>query len=315
MKKTLLLLLMIAVFTTANGQTLDTIRIQGTGLDGGVAVSTDDAEQINNEIDKLFDDDLDMGWEGDEFNVVSTGLRFRGLKVPKNAVIDSAYLEIFAHEDEGDLAKVTIYAEAADNCATYNETDLISDRPKTTASVKWDIAEPWTIWNKYRSPELKSLIQEVVSRPNWQAGNALSLMFFGEDQGASDEDNARDFEAFENIADPDDGGDGLNHPERIAKLYIYYSAPSSTVDLQRVYSVSVSPNPLKGNSFNLSLGELEGEMVNISLTDAMGRTIQTWKQTALAQNTLNFPAATPSGMYQIEVKSAKKVAILKIVKQ
>ncbi|MEY3241706.1 MAG: hypothetical protein RIR11_3145 [Bacteroidota bacterium] len=315
MKKTLLLLIIIAMSVSVKGQFLDTIRIQSTGLDGGVAISSDDAEQKNNEIDKLFDDDLDMGWEGDEFNIVSTGLRFRGIKVPKNAVIDSAYIEIFAHEDEGDLAKITIYAEAADNCDTYNETSLISDRVKTTAAVSWNIAEPWTIWNKYRSPELKSLIQEVVNRQNWKSGNALALMFFGEDQGANTDDNARDFEAFENIADPDDGGDGLNHPERIPKLYIFYSSPTNTTDLQRVYSVSVSPNPIKGGTFNLSLDAFEGETVSIALTDATGRTIQTWKQTALAQNTFNFPTATPAGVYSIEVKSAAKVAVLKIVKQ
>lgn len=305
----------MAFSTPAFSQFLDTTRIQATGLDGGVAVSTDDAEQLNNEIDKLFDDDLDMGWEGDEFNVVSTGLRFRGIDVPKNAIIDSAYLEIFSHEDEGDLAKVTIYAEASDDCATYNDVDLISDRPKTVSFVKWDIDEDWEIWAKYRSPELKTLIQEVVSRPGWQSGNALALMMFGEDQGASSEDNARDFEAFENIADPDDGGDGLNHPERIPKLYIYYSLPSATRDLQRIENISVSPNPTLDGAFRLALDAFVGEDLRVQMTDAAGRIVLSRQIAALGNPMLDLQVNVPAGVYALEVSSDKKIAAARIVKQ
>ncbi len=85
MKKNLLVFLPIFLSNLAFGQWVDSVRIQMTGLDSGVEVSTDDAEQINNEIDKLYDDDLDIGWEGDEFNVVSTGLRYRCVNVPKGA--------------------------------------------------------------------------------------------------------------------------------------------------------------------------------------------------------------------------------------
>ncbi|MDP4820266.1 MAG: hypothetical protein NWR67_04625, partial [Saprospiraceae bacterium] len=52
----------------------------GTITEEGVtfAVSSDDAEQENESIDALFDDDLDTGWEGDpeDQNVLTTGLRF-----------------------------------------------------------------------------------------------------------------------------------------------------------------------------------------------------------------------------------------------
>ena len=44
-------------------------------------VSSDDAEQENDEMDSLFDDDLDAGWEGapEDQNQLTTGLRFRDI--------------------------------------------------------------------------------------------------------------------------------------------------------------------------------------------------------------------------------------------
>lgn len=83
------------------------------------------------------------------------------------------------------------------------------------------------MWQPYYTPELKSLIQDVINREGWNPGNALTLFLRGEDQGASLLDNARDFESFENIEDPEDGGDGLHHPERIPMLVINYTTNSS----------------------------------------------------------------------------------------
>lgn len=313
MKKNLLVFLpLLFTATLSFGQWLDTVRIQQTGLDGTTPVSTDDAEQINNEIDKLYDDDLDMGWEGDEFNVVSTGLRFQGVGVPQGATIDSAYLEIWSHEDEGDPALITIYAEASDNAVTYDEVNLISDRPKTTASVYWECTEEWTIWTKYRTPDLTALVQEVVDRNGWQQGNAMAFYLTGQDQGASDEDNARDFESFENVEDPDDGGDGLNHPERIPKLFIYFSGVSASNDRLAIADLQLSPNPVSNGSTTLGLGAFMGENATASLIGADGRLVQNW-QLGLVQSpavTLDLPAAP--GAYFLRVVSEKKVGVVKV---
>ena len=81
------------------------------------------------------------------------------------------------------------------------------------------------MWEPYESPDLSPVIQEVIDREGWTPGNALTLFMKGEDQGASLLDNARDFESYENIEDPDDGGDGLHHPERIPSLEITYTPP------------------------------------------------------------------------------------------
>jgi len=194
-----------------------------------IATSSDDAEQEQDAMDALYDDDLDIGWEGDpeKMFIVTAGLRFQNIFIPHGATIDSAFVVFCSHEGKSaeDTAKITIYGEASDNPATFDLDHLITDRPSTTASVYWQVQEEWGLWEFYRTPDLKSIIQEIIDRPGWAYGNSLALIMTGQNQGPSDLENAREVEAFENIADPEDGGDGKNHPERVPMLKIYYTAP------------------------------------------------------------------------------------------
>jgi hypothetical protein len=314
MKQRLLFaLLLLASFSLSAQSLLDTVRIKMTGMDAGTAISTDDAEQLNDAIDKLFDDDLDMGWEGDEFNIVTTGLVFRNVNVPQGATIDSAFLEIYAHENEGDTAIITIFGEAADSALTYNSTDLITARPSTQDSVRWVVGEDWTIWQPYRTPDLKSIIQEIVNRSGWKAGNALNLIFTGEDQGASNEDNARDFEAFENIEDPDDGGDGLNHPERVPKLFIYYRTGSASIrgELEQA-AFSVYPQPARAGAFTLAFERALGGKLDIRLLNLQGQELQQWSRSAAPRMELKAEGIQP-GLYLLQINSVEGSATRKLI--
>jgi hypothetical protein len=71
-------------------------------------------------------------------------------------------------------------APNADSCKKAKHN--ITSRRKTAASVKWS-PEPWTVPNersqRQRTPDLSSLIQEVVNQPDWQKGNALVLVISG----------------------------------------------------------------------------------------------------------------------------------------
>jgi hypothetical protein len=295
MKKiTLGLLFMGLLIYSAEAQSIMFERqIQKTGTTDGVDESTDDAEQVNNEMDKLFDDDLDMGWEGDDFNIVSTGLRFTNVTIPAGAKIDSAFIVIYSHEEEKDTAKVTIYGEASNNPETYSLEGLILTRPKTTKMVKWEITETWPIWTMFRTPDIAPIIQEIVDLQGWQSGNALALMLTGEDQGASEKDNARDFESFENEEDPDDGGDGKNHPERAPKLVVYYTQSSASTDKVKELAFSVYPNPAQ-NTFHISR-KLDNN-TNIQLVNAAGQTVKSFKSNQSEYSIDGVPA----GFYYIK---------------
>lgn len=239
MKRLILPLFVIFFFTqfsTAQEMLSRYIMVTDTVEDEGVifAASSDDAEQENDEIDALFDDDIDAGWEGapEDQNILTCGMRFRNISIPSGATIDSAFIIVSSHEAKSadDVAELTIYGEATDHAETFTEDALIDVRPSTTATVEWTVAEEWELWGTYQTPDLRTIVQEIIDRDGWMSGNAMAFIVLGKDQGPSDLENAREWEAFENIADPEDGGDGQNHPERVPQLLVYYSSPASMVE-------------------------------------------------------------------------------------
>ena len=244
--------------------------------------STDDAEQENDEVDTPFDDDIDAGWEGEpeDQNILTAGLRFRDLNIPQGTTIDSAFIVVCSHEgkDADDIARITIVAEATDSAATFDEANfnndnLLTDRTATQSSVLWEVAEPWDLWGFYRTPDLSAVVQEVVNRTGWKFGNAIAFILKGENQGPSDVDNAREFEAFENIADPEDGGDGQNHPERRAQLFVYFSSMSTSIENKSMsadQNIQVYPNPTNGI---LNVVFESNETATIELFDVTGKLV------------------------------------------
>jgi len=271
----------LVIYYTFESQVLEIpIRQNGTPitdtLDNGQIItlqtSSDDAEQENDAMDSLYDDDLDTGWEGDpeKQNVLTTGLRFTDVTIPRGMNIDSAYIQVYSHEGKSteDVAIITIVGEANDHAETYSYDALISDRPETAASVTWIVDEEWGLWMPYRTPELKSIVQEIINREGWQSGNSIAFMLKGENQGPSDFDNARELESFENISDPEDGGDGQNHPERVPRLVVYYSAPSAVNENTSARQLSIYPNPTSNGEVTLKLQD--ESPANIHVYNQMG---------------------------------------------
>jgi hypothetical protein len=280
------------------------LTIIETGKDGETSISFDDGEYENDSIDKLNDDDLDMGWEGEAGNVMTCFTRFQNVTIPQGANIDSAILYIYAHEDEPDTALINVYAEDIDDSPMMTETEALSDRTFTEAFVNWDCNDPWTMWEQYHSPDLAPVIQEVIDRPGWVSGNALTLFMVGEDtQGYSLLDNARDIESYENIEDPGDGGDGLWHPERIPTLKIYFSFSSSVKEVPaELPAFKMYPNPVVNGILNIST-ELNGTS-RVNIYNITGQRVKSGEFTGQSF-TLNV-SDLRQGLYIIETSQGDK---------
>lgn len=287
-------------------------------LDDGTIItfdtSSDDAEQENDEMDALYDDDIDAGWEGDpeDQNILTAGLRFQNLPIPQGSEIDSAYIVVHAHEGKTaeDVALVTIVGEASDNAATYDLESLITSRPETQASVLWEVAEDWELWQPYRTPDLSEIIEEIVARPGWTPGSALAFMLKGQDQGPSTVENAREWESFENISDPEDGGDGKNHPERVPRLYIFYKGPLSIAERSRNEPLHVYPNPANYDQVHIALNS--DKPAQIGIYDLTGKQIlyRATDRTALVDMDIN---GLPAGLYILKAIQQGKVYTQKLV--
>jgi hypothetical protein len=309
MKRPILILALIGLYSAAQAQsTKFEVQIKKTGTTDGVDESSDDAEQQNNVMDKLFDDDLDMGWEGDDFNIVATGFRFTGVTIPKGAKIDSAYIIFFSHEEEKDTAMNTIFGEASDDAKTFSMEELFLTRPKTQASYKWEVTEFWPIWKKFRTPDITAVIQEIVDRQGWKSGNSLAIMISGKDQGASAKDNARDVMSFENEEDPEDGGDGKNHPERVPKLVVYYTAATNKTEGYKEVGFHVYPNPMDAS---FSITRQMDENTTVKIYNYTGVVVSEFASSNTSFDVHHLPA----GFYTVEATKNGFTSSQKIIIQ
>ncbi|MCR9052967.1 MAG: T9SS type A sorting domain-containing protein [Phaeodactylibacter xiamenensis] len=291
----------------------DTITDEGVTF----AASSDDAEQENDAIDALFDDDIDAGWEGapEDFNVLSCGLRFQNLCIPKGARIDSAFIEVHSHEAKTaeDVAELTIYGNDVDDAETFTEDALITDRTYTNAVVEWTVAEEWGLWTKHRTPDLSSIVQELVDRDGWDAGNAIAFIIEGRNQGASEVENAREFESYENIADPEDGGDGQNKPERVPRLYVYYSSPNVT-SVREVFTPAVEPLKVFPNpATEMVTVELDTDEPSVILLFNSNGQLMRQHQSDWGQQQQIDIAGFAKGMYYLQARQNGKLYAQKLI--
>lgn len=175
-----------------------------------ISQSSDDAEErASDGVIDLTSSDIELG-DDPGFNEDQTaGLRFQNITVPQGATITNAYLEFETDETDAVATTITIRAQAADSASTFSSVvnDLTS-RPTTSASVAWTLPAWDIIDAKHQSPDLSSLVKEVVDRSGWNPGN--SIVFLTEGTGS------RTAESYD--------GEAL----AAAKLHIEYSSGSGS---------------------------------------------------------------------------------------
>ncbi|HEX6812623.1 MAG TPA: hypothetical protein VF384_13435 [Planctomycetota bacterium] len=152
----------------------------GTILERAVAASSDDAEEGTTAVNRT-SSDLEMVVDGSVSQVV--GVRFQNLTIPAGAVITSAYVQFTTDTTKSTATQLTIAGQASDSAAEFRTTaSSISTRPRTTATVAW-APVPWTVVNEaglnQRTPNLGSVVQEIVNRPGWISGNAMVFVITG----------------------------------------------------------------------------------------------------------------------------------------
>lgn len=156
---------------------------QGSVVDVRVSAGANDAEQrVNDGYMYLGSTDLELVTDPDITNgLQSVGLRFNVVDIPQGATITNAYLEFQVDETSSENTSLVFRGHAADNSEAFtNAAYNISNRPKTSASVSWNNISAWnTVGAKVQSPNLVSVIQEIVNRGSWASGNSLSIIING----------------------------------------------------------------------------------------------------------------------------------------
>lgn len=142
------------------------------------------------------------------------GSCFGNVTVPKGAFINSAFLTYTSSDNRSTTnVNTKIYGVAADNATpatTFNEADA---EPSTTASTTWNAISAWTTDTEYSSPDIKSVIQEIVNRAGFASGNKICLLHYN------------------NVSDV-----------AVRAPYSHESSPSKATKLQITYSTPIKAN-------------------------------------------------------------------------
>lgn len=144
-----------------------------------VAASSDDAEESSGGSVSLTSTDLELVLDSSNQTV---GMRFNGVAVPPGATITRAYVQFQVDEATVDATSLTVSGQAADNPVTFSSSANVSARPRTGSTVSW-VPAPWPTVGQagadQQTPNLASIIQEIVDRVGWRSGNSMVLIVTG----------------------------------------------------------------------------------------------------------------------------------------
>lgn len=168
--------------------------------------ATDDMEERADGTLDFDSSDLEITYEDPTKTDVKNqiiGIRFADIALPKGAQVKNAYIQFSVDEPNksSNPFDVKIQAEDTVNAAAYeNVNKAVSSRTRTTDIVSWKDAPLWAVEHEAneneRTPDLSSLIQGIVNKNDWKAGNAINFIFSG--QGNR---NAESFEGAGGAAD------------------------------------------------------------------------------------------------------------------
>ncbi|CAN7753919.1 Ig-like domain-containing protein [Mesorhizobium sp. LjNodule214] len=146
-----------------------------------VAAAGDDVEERASGSISSNVSDLELGYDGSRAQTV--GLRFTGIDIPPGAIITGAYIQFQADEVKTGTVSLSIRGEDADDAAAFTTAKFnVSSRLTTDAAVAWEPAD-WTIGGEagpaQRTPDLATIIQEIIDRLGWAAFNDMVFLVTG----------------------------------------------------------------------------------------------------------------------------------------
>ncbi|MEO8066557.1 MAG: fibronectin type III domain-containing protein [Flavobacteriales bacterium] len=129
-------------------------------------------------LDLVYDSDS-THWRGDQ----TVGLWFNGVTVPQGAIVVGAYVQFTASTTENPgVSALQIRCEASDNAAQIGFAPFGLSSRIPTGAITWNPA-PWDVVDEraldQRTPQLSSIVQQVINRPGWQSGNAMLVGITG----------------------------------------------------------------------------------------------------------------------------------------
>jgi hypothetical protein len=142
--------------------------------------------------------------------------RFTDVNIPQGAAIDSAFLSLHCSSTQGGTTcNGLIYAEDTASAATFTSWNDYASRHLTGNAIAWNDIESHTLQTWYRTPDIKSIIQEIIDRGDWSSGQDLAVFV---------QDNNSDAGAFRRFYEYErPGSDGTS----ACSLLVFYTEGTS----------------------------------------------------------------------------------------
>jgi hypothetical protein len=260
----------LAVATDANGRTSSVEKYIFVGafsetVTFDILTGDDDVEEAQD--GRLYTDSSDLEMVYDSFNNLfyqTIGLRFGNIKIPKGATITNAYLQFTCDEANTAATSLAISIEDTNDATEYVEAVSfgVSSRTYLPQTVAW--APPsWSTVDQsnanQRTPDIATLIQNIVAKPDWQTGNSLGIKITGTGTSLTNT-------AAKRVADAFEGG-----TTKAPKLVVTY-----TYDCNAVLT---TPSFLLGNKilvYNQSNGieiKSDNEISKVEVYDITGKRV------------------------------------------
>ncbi|OUS06708.1 hypothetical protein A9Q81_02165 [Gammaproteobacteria bacterium 42_54_T18] len=159
-----------------------TLSMANISAAGSIVIATSISDDKDDQ-EEEFGGDLSPQWDSSDLELFDDnkeqviGLRFRNVAIPIGATIQSAKVEMIVDEAGSGVPQANIRGELIDS-GEFRETTSkdISNRATTVADVPWKIEENPVVGAILSTPDISSIVQEIVDSGSWGAGNAVTLV-------------------------------------------------------------------------------------------------------------------------------------------
>ncbi|PQB04113.1 Ig-like domain-containing protein [Aureitalea marina] len=174
-----------------SGSDAISINVGSFGGSDSVAISNGDDDIEEEEDGTMYFNSSDLEFVNDGGRgYQKIGLRFNSIDIPQGATITSARIQFTSdsfHDNAN--AEYNIYAEDEDHADPFGTADDdLTDRDMVSGAVNWT-PPTWNVGSNgtaQRTPQLTSLLQQVVDRCNWASGNSVVFKIEGAGQSLTD---------------------------------------------------------------------------------------------------------------------------------
>lgn len=160
--------------------------------DCGTVVLSSQVSELNDDMEQFLSSGqmtptgtrLSMGAaNGTSSQLVS--FRFQDLDIPSGATITNAELEFIADTSDYGNSNLTFYGhDVGDAPSIGTGSNYLSNLPRTSAEVDWQPTS-WVNGGTYQTPDIKSLVQEIVNRDDWCGQQSMAFIVEGTGERAA----------------------------------------------------------------------------------------------------------------------------------